>query len=269
MKGFALIAVIVGSVVGGGAGGVVATKYLMPPTKENIARASVDTEEAHDYSSDLNKQSDLIKDLKAQLSTLNSRIETAEARASENKKLSDKVEKLGDTVAKMESKPEAQPTPADDTSTAAPAQPSDPEFKAAVSKVVAEIKAEEKKAEEAAQEKRWADEAAKRNTATIDAMDKKLTLETWQKEKIAKVLEGQTAKFNELRAKGRAAQEKGEEFDWRKEMTTLAADSTAAVRAELTPAQQTIFDEATAERGLEAFAPRRGFGGGPGGGRGN
>lgn len=278
MKALILAAVIGGSVAGGVGGGVLATQFLTPQAHEGASRGrSAEVAEAHDYSGEIAQQDKVIRDLSSKLTALNARLEDAEKRADSTKALSEKVKELEATLAKVESRAPAQPVGEGGsagggaTVEAGPLPPASA-IDEAVNRVLEEREAKRAAERQAQRDKEMAEMTARRNASMLDAMDKKLTLEPYQKEKIAKLLDDQSVKFRDVMAKGMKARETGEEFDWQKEMGAVSQESLAAVRAELTPAQQTIFDEATKENGLEAFGGggRRGMGPGgtPGGGRG-
>lgn len=274
MKALVLAVVIAGSVAGGVGGGVLATQFLAPQSKDGVARArGAEVTEAHDYSGEIAQQDKVIRDLSSKLTALNARLEDAEKRADSTKALSDKVKELEATLAKVESRAPAQPAAAGTDANGggaveAGSLPPASAIDEAVNRVLEEREAKRAAERQAQREKEMADMTARRNASMLDAMDKRLTLEPYQKEKIAKLLDEQSVKFRDVMAKGMKARETGEEFDWQKEMGTVSQEALAAVRAELTPAQQTIFDEATKENGLEAFGGgRRGMGpgGNPGG----
>ena len=268
MKGFTLMAVIFGSILGGAVGGYGAAQFA--PAKADTAprKAQVieGTESNDEHAATIEEQKKAIAALNGKIDDLNKRLDHADKAAQDSAAIDKKIEDINATVAKMKDKVESQPAPAAGSGpvVAGGAVTQDDFDKMADAR-------EKRKDEErrAAREKEMADFMAKRNASTVDNMDKKLQLQVEQKEKLLKVLETQQAKYGEVAKRGQEARDKGEQFDWRTEMQTVSNETLSLVRNELTPGQQAIFDEATKESGMRAFEPQGGPGmGGPGGGRG-
>ncbi|MCC6149965.1 MAG: hypothetical protein IT461_06930 [Planctomycetes bacterium] len=270
MKGFTLIAVIFGSILGGAVGGYGAAQLAPAKAETTTRKAQVieGTESNDDYAAKFEEQKKAIATLESKLADLNTRLDHANKAAQDSAAIDKKISDLDATVAKVKEKVENQP---------APAAGSGPVVAGAVTQddfdKMADAR-EKRKDEErrVAREKEMADFMAKRNASTVDNMDKKLQLQVEQKEKLTKVLEAQQAKYAEVAKRGQEARDKGEQFDWRTEMQNVSNETLTLVRNELTPGQLAIFDEATKESGMRAFEPQGGMGGpgmgGPGGGRG-
>ncbi|CAG0995876.1 hypothetical protein PLCT2_02747 [Planctomycetaceae bacterium] len=267
MKGFTLMAVIFGSILGGAVGGYGAAQLAPAKTDTMARKAQVveGTESNDEYAAKIEEQKKAIAALNGKIDDLNKRLDHADKAAQDTAAIDKKIEDINATVAKMKDKVESQPATAAGTGpvVAGGAVTQDDFDKMADAR-------EKRKEEErrVAREKEMADFMAKRNATTVDNMDKKLQLQTEQKEKVLKVLEAQQAKYTEVAKRGQEARDKGEQFDWRTEMQTVSNETLTLVRNELTPGQQAIFDEATKESGMRAFEPQGGPGmGGPGGGR--
>lgn len=267
MKGFTLMAVIFGSILGGAVGGYGAAQLAPAKTDTMARKAQVveGTESNDEYAAKIEEQKKAIAALNGKIDDLNKRLDHADKAAQDTAAIDKKIEDINATVAKMKDKVESQPATAAGTGpvVAGGAVTQDDFDKMADAR-------EKRKEEErrVAREKEMADFMAKRNVTTVDNMDKKLQLQTEQKEKVLKVLEAQQAKYTEVAKRGQEARDKGEQFDWRTEMQTVSNETLTLVRNELTPGQQAIFDEATKESGMRAFEPQGGPGmGGPGGGR--
>ncbi len=263
MKGFTLMAVIFGSILGGAVGGYGASQ-LAPAKADTSTRkaAVIEGEPSEDYSGKIEDQNKTIRDLNSKLADLSARLDKADKHAQDTAAIDKKIDDINATVAKVKEKVDSQPAPAAGGGVVANG--------GAVSQddfdKMAEAREKRMQEEERAKrEKEMADRMAKRNVAIVDNMDKKLQLQPEQKDKLTKLLEAQNARFAELGKKGQEARDAGIEFDWRKEMTTLSNETLTLVRNELTPGQQAIFDEATKESGMRAFEPQ---GGGMGGGMG-
>jgi predicted RNase H-like nuclease (RuvC/YqgF family) len=267
MKGFTLMAVVFGSILGGAVGGYGAAQ-LAPARSDTTARKAQvieGTESNDEYAARIDEQKKAIDTLNSKLADLNKRLDHADKAAQDSAAIDKKIEDINATVAKMKDKVESQPAPVAGSGpvVAGGAVTQDDFDKMADAR-------EKRKDEErrAAREKEMADFMAKRNASTVDNMDKKLQLQVEQKEKLLKVLEAQQVKYGEVAKRGQEARDKGEQFDWRTEMQTVSNETLSLVRNELTPGQQAIFDEATKESGMRAFEPQGGGMGGPGGGRG-
>lgn len=268
MKGFTLIAVIFGSILGGAVGGYGAAQLAPAKAETTTRKAQVieGTESNDEYAAKIEEQKKAIVDLNSKIADLNGRLDRADEAARNTAAIDKKIDDINATVAKVKEKVENQPAPAAGSGpVVAGGGVSQDDFDK-----MADAR-EKRKDEErrAAREKEMADFMAKRNATTVDNMDKKLQLQPEQKEKVLKVLEAQQAKFAEVAKRGQEARDKGEQFDWRTEMGNVSNETLTLVRNELTPGQQAIFDEATKESGMRAFEPQGGPGGmgGPGGGR--
>ena len=264
MKGFTLLAVIFGSILGGAVGGYGAAQ-LAPAKTDTMARKAqvIEGAESNDeYAAKIEEQKKAIDALNGKIADLNTRLDKADKAAQDSAAIDKKIEDINATVAKMKDKVESQPATAAGTGpVVAGGAVSQDDFDK-----MADAREKRKEDERrVAREKEMTEFMAKRNATTVDNMDKKLQLQPEQKDKVLKVLEAQNAKFAELGKKGQEAREKGEQFDWRTEMGNLQMETLTMVRNELTPGQQAIFDEATKESGMRAFEPQ---GGGMGGGMG-
>lgn len=204
-----------------------------------------------------NEPASATKELETRVAQLEDRAREAERLSTENRQLRKEVQ---DLKAKLESIEAAMKTL--HQAEAQGATGSEGVTQQDFEKMVEAREARQREQEMARREKDRADRTAKNNAAIIENMDKELSLSVAQKEEIAKLLDEQTRSMNNLVEKGNAARDKGEEFDWRKEMKAIADKSFAAVRAELTPGQQTKFDATTEIAGLNAYAPK---GSGPSG----
>lgn len=263
MKGFTLFAVIFGSILGGAIGGYGASQ-LAPAKADTSTRkaAVIEGEPSEDYSGKIEEQNKTIRDLDSKLADLRKRLDMADKHAQNTAAMEKKIDDINATVAKVKDKVENQPAPAAGSAPVVAGAVTQDDFDKMAEAREKRLQEEER----AKREKEMADRMAKRNVAIVDNMDKKLQLQPEQKDKLTKLLEAQNAKFADLGKKGQEARDAGIEFDWRKEMTTLSNETLTLVRAELTPGQQAIFDEATKESGMRAFEPQGG-GFGPGGGR--
>jgi predicted RNase H-like nuclease (RuvC/YqgF family) len=261
MKGFTLIAVIFGSILGGAVGGYGASQLAPVKTDASTRKAAViEGGESHDeYAKRIDDQDQTIRDLTSKIAGLNDRLDKAAKNAQDTAAIDKKIEDVNATLAKVKEKVENQPAPSGD-GVVAKGPVSQDDF----DKMADAREKRQQEEERAKREKEMTDRMAKRNVAIVDNMDKKLQLQPEQKEKLTKLLEAQNAKFADLGKKGQEARDAGIEFDWRKEMQTLSTETLTAVRNELTPGQQAIFDEATKESGMRAFEPQGG-GMGPGG----
>lgn len=274
MKGFTLIAVIFGSIIGGAVGGYGAaqlapSKADAPVRKAQVEKADAGEETSTNYA-DRDELKKAVSALESKISDLNKRLDHADKNAQDAAAMDKKLEDINATVAKMKDKVEKAPAASAEGAPVVAGGISQEDFDRYAD-------AREKRREEerqAARDKEMQERTARRNAAIVENLDKKLQLQVEQKEKIGRVLEAQNAKFAELGKKAQEAREKGEQFDWRQEMQKLSNETLTLVRNELTPGQQAIFDEATKDSGMRAFEPQGGgFGpgggqGGPGGGRG-
>jgi hypothetical protein len=221
----------------------------------------VEGQAGEDYSGKIADQDKTIRDLSGKIASLNERLDKADKHTQDTAAIDKKIDDVNATLAKVKEKVENQPANTSGSGAVNGGATTQDDFDKMADAREARLKEEER----VKREKERADQTAKFNAAIVESMNTKLLLDVTQKEKIAKVLEAQNAKFDELRKKGQAARDNGEQFDWRKEMKTVSDETLAAVRAELTPGQATTFDELTKDQGIFAFAPQGGGMGGPGG----
>ncbi|MCG3183064.1 MAG: hypothetical protein ICCCNLDF_01148 [Planctomycetes bacterium] len=273
MKSAWLIAAVLASVVAGAGGGYVAVQYAgQQPAPAKVEVAATDLDSGTDHSADLKQQSDEINKLRADLGTLLVRVENAEKAGAENAELKKQISDLqtriealkasGGTVTSNDSG--GAMTPAPDTNT--------PEFEAAVAAAIEKREAAQRAERDAERQKQMEEWANQRNKAIVDKLATDLSLTEVQKTNIETILKDQDAKRAEVMQRGRAARDAGEEFDWGTEMGAVSTAAVEAVRAELSSAQLTTFNELLGDsNSLDALAGRQGRfgpGGGPGGGRG-
>ena len=273
MKSAWLIAAVLASVVAGAGGGYVAVQYAdQQPAPAKVEVAATDLDGSKDHSADLKQQSDEINKLRADLGTLLVRVENAEKAGAENAELKKQISDLqtriealkasGGTVTSNDSG--GAMTPAPDTNT--------PEFEAAVAAAIEKREAAQRAERDAERQKQMEEWANQRNKAIVDKLATDLSLTEVQKTNIDTILKDQDAKRAEVMQRGRTARDNGEEFDWGTEMGAVSTAAVEAVRAELSSAQLTTFNELLGDsNSLDALAGRQGRfgpGGGPGGGRG-
>lgn len=273
MKSAWLIAAVLASVVAGAGGGYVAVQYAgQQPAPAKVEVAATDLDSGTDHSADLKQQSDEINKLRADLGTLLVRVENAEKAGAENAELKKQISDLqtriealkasGGTVTSNDSG--GAMTPAPDTNT--------PEFEAAVAAAIEKREAAQRAERDAERQKQMEEWANQRNKAIVDKLATDLSLTEVQKTNIETILKDQDAKRAEVMQRGRAARDAGEEFDWGTELGAVSTAAVEAVRAELSSAQLTTFNELLGDsNSLDALAGRQGRfgpGGGPGGGRG-
>jgi len=273
MKSAWLIAAVLASVVAGAGGGYVAVQYAgQQPAPAKVEVAATDLDGGTDHSADLKKQSDELNKLRADLGTLLVRVENAEKAGAENAELKKQISDLqtriealkasGGTVTSNDSG--GAMTPAPDTGT--------PEFEAAVAAAIEKREAAQRAERDAERQKQMEEWANQRNKAIVDKLATDLALTEVQKTNIDTILKDQDAKRAEVMQRGRTARDNGEEFDWGTEMGAVSTAAVEAVRAELSSAQLTTFNDLLGDsNSLDALAGRQGRfgpGGGPGGGRG-
>jgi DNA repair exonuclease SbcCD ATPase subunit len=275
MKSAWLIAAVLASVVAGAGGGYIASQQAgqQQPAPNKVEVAALDLDGGTDHSSDLRKQADEISRLRTELGSLMVRVESAEKANGETaalkaqiKELSTKLETLkasGGTVAGSDGTG-AAPIAAPNANT--------PEFDAAVEAAIEKREAAQRAERDAERQKQMEDWANQRNKTIVDKLATDLSLTEVQKTNIETILKDQDAKRAEVMQRGRAARDNGEEFDWGAEMGTVSTAAVEAVRAELSSAQLTTFNELLGDsNSLDALAGRQGRfgpGGMPGGGRG-
>lgn len=264
------------SVVAGAGGGFVASRYLgaEQPTPAKVEVAAMDLG-GTDHGADLKRQSDEISKLRGELQALQVRLDKAEQPQEPDAELKkqladlqakvDNMKSTGGTVVASDGSGEAVPSP----------DPNTTEFEAAVNAAIEKREAAQRAERDAERQKQMEEWANQRNKTIVDKLTTDLALTDVQKTNIETILKDQDAKRAEVMARGNAARENGEEFDWRTEMSTVSTAAVEAVRAELSSAQLTTFNELLGEsNSLDSLAGGRrgGFGmGGPGGGgrRGN
>lgn len=266
MKPIWLAVGVFAAVAGGGAGGVVATQLLAPARTDapkTIAAKPLDEKaatEAKNYDNDLAQLRNDMKSLFVKLSE-------AETAAKDSKAELAKAKADYETrIANLEKRPTGTVAANDGTGGTGPAvDESSPEFASAVEKVLADREETRRKEREAEQQKWMEDRWVTENTAIATTLTEKLSLTPDQQAKVNVVLESYTNSRRDLMTRGREAMEAGTEFDWRAEGTKVSTAATEQIRAELSSAQLSTFNELVGDNGISALAPR-GFGGrGPGG----
>lgn len=264
MKPGLMIAVIFGAVFAGAAGGYVASSMAPEPERAPTPRAQVaDADHKEDGKADLSplvsKQGDAISGLRKEIDDLSARVGTAEKRASDAEtKNAELLKKVGEL--------EKRPVVAGSGGTTPPADPDSMAFKEAVTKAIEEKEAADRAARDAEREKQMAEFVANANKQLVDRLTTDLALTSDQVPKIKTIIEDMSTKRREVWTKGEEARRNGTQFDWGAEMTAVTKASTDAVRAELSSAQLSTFNELVGDRGLSAL--ERGFGGMGGGGQG-
>lgn len=256
MKPVLMIAVIFGAVVAGAAGGYVASSMAPEPerTSPRVAAAAdtdAKTESKDDLSPLVSKHGNDIAGLRGEIDSLVSRVDAAEKKVT-----SLETEK---TALQTElSNLKKQPATGGGT-TVPTADPDSVAFKEAVNKAIEEKEAADRAARDAEREKQMAEFVANANKQMVDRLTTELSLTADQVPKIQAIIEDMSAKRREVWTKGEEARRNGTEFDWGTEMGNVTKASTDAVRAELSSAQLTTFNELVGDRGLSAL--ERGFGG--------
>lgn len=267
MKPIWLAIGVFAAVAGGGAGGVVATQLMAPARADapkTIAAKPLDEKAATEVKNYDNDLAQLRNDMKS----LSLKLSEAETSAKDSKAELAKAKADYETrIANLEKRPAGTVAAKDGTGGTAPAvAENSPELSAAVEKVLAEREETRRKEREAEQQKWMEDRWVTENTAIATALTEKLSLTPDQQAKVNTLLEGYTNSRRDLMTRGREAMESGTEFDWRAEGTKINTAVTEQVRAELSSAQLSTFNELVGDNGISALAPR-GFGGrGPGGG---
>lgn len=271
MKPVLMIAVIFGAVIAGAAGGYVASSMAPEPERTASPRVAVtDNEPRTDDKADLSplvsKHGNDIAGLRGEIDSLVGRVDAAE-----KKVISLETEKtaLQTELSNLKKQPASGGGAATPT-----ADPESVAFKEAVLKAVEEKEAADRAARDAEREKQMAEFVANANKQMVDRLTTELSLTADQVPKIQAIIEDMSTKRREVWTKGEEARRNGTQFDWGTEMQAVTKASTDAVRAELSSAQLSTFNELVGDRGLSAL--ERGFGGmggprqggGQGGGRG-
>ena len=280
MKPAILLGVIFAGALAGGAGGYVATQLAPEPARQQASRPAAIAPEATagtDLGPAVEGHGKSLNALQMQVAGLESRLADAEAKAksasesaaSLKAELDASRQKLND----LESRPGAAVANGGSTdgSVAVPPELGTPEFKAAVDAAIKEREEQQRKERDAEREREMADRMAQANKSALDKMNEKLVLSVEQQDKIKTHLDAFSNARRDVMRRGMEARQAGTEFNWEQEMTTVNNTATEAVRAELSSAQLTTFNEMVGERGVSSLVDgRRGFGmgggGGPGGG---
>lgn len=259
MKPVLMIAVIFGAVVAGAAGGYVASSMAPEPerTAPRVAAADNETkteDTREDLSPLISKQGNDIAGLRGEIDSLVARVDTAEKKVTS---LETEKTALMTEISNLKKQPASGGGVATPT-----ADPESAAFKEAVIKAIDEKAEADRVAREAEREKQMAEFVANANKQMVTTLTEKLALTSDQVPKIQALIDDRSAKRREVVTKGEEARKNGTEFDWGTEMANVDKASTDAVRAELSSAQLSTFNELVGERGLGAL--ERGFGGGMG-----
>jgi hypothetical protein len=262
MKPVLMIAVVFGAVLAGAAGGYVASSLNTPekPSAPRVASTLPEskTDDKPDLSPVVSSQGDAISSMRKEIDSLDARVRAAEAKVAQ-------VEAEKDTLNKQIVALQNRPAPSGGGTTAPVVDPDSPMFKEAVVKAIEEKEAADRAARDAEREKQMAEFVANANKQMVDRLTTELALTSDQIPKIKAIIDDMSVKRREVWTKGEEARRNGTQFDWGAEMQAVTKASTDAVRAELSPAQLTTYQERVGDRGLSAL--ERGFGG-MGGGRG-
>lgn len=276
MKSAWLIAAVLASVVAGAGGGYVAVQYAgQQPAPAKVEVAALDLDGGTDHSADLKRQADEISRLRAELGTLLVRVENAEKAGAENAELKKQISDLHTRIEALKASGGTVTSNDSGGGTTVAPEANTPEFEAAVAAAIEKREAAQRAERDAERQKQMEEWANQRNKAIVDKLATDLSLTEVQKTNIETILKDQDAKRAEVMQRGRTARDNGEEFDWGAEMGAVSTAAVEAVRAELSSAQVTTFNELLGDsNSLDALAGRQGRfgpGGGPGGrgGRGN
>jgi hypothetical protein len=265
MKSGMLVIAVLASVIAGAAGGYVAALYGAPEKGSNKV-SNVTPVDMPEAGLDVKDHTDEIDRLRSDLGALTVRmqgmVDPAEydilvKKHAELKASVDELKAGGVVVTKG---PEGEI----DAGSIPPAV-----LETAVDEVIAKREAEREAARQAERERQMEEWNKRRNDAIIERLATELSLTEVQKVNIEVALNDYAAKRRDVWVRNGQARENGEEFDFRAEMATVHTAAADAVRAELSTAQVSTFNELLGERDLESLAGRGfgGFGGNNRGGR--
>ncbi|MBK8206799.1 MAG: hypothetical protein IPK87_08365 [Planctomycetes bacterium] len=265
MKPILMIAIVMGSLAAGAAGGIIATELAAPKALPTTQASTAEVAEGTDHSADLQRQDDSIAALNKRLGDMEVKLVQAEKKAADYAKLEEKYDANNKRIADLE-KNRGSGTVDSGGTGGGTADPATSDFKAAVEAAIEEREAEKAKAEQERREKQMQEWADAQKKSIIDKLVTDLTLTTEQQNKVDVIITDYQTKQRDLWTRSAQAREKGEEFDWRAESAVVETAAQDAIRAELLGGQLETFNTLVSERGLNSLGGR-GFGMGGQGGR--
>ena len=271
MKPILMIAIVMGSLAAGAAGGITATELAVTKAPPATQAKAAEVVQGTDHSADVQRHDESIGSLNKRLGDLEVKLVQAEKKAADYSMLEEKYEANNKRIADLEKNRGSGTVEATGTG-GGTAEPGTSDFKAAVEAAIQEREAEKAKAETERREKQMQEWADAQKKAIVDKLVTDLTLTTEQQNKVDVIITDYQTKQRELWTRSAQAREKGEEFDWRAEAAVVETAAQDAIRAELLGGQLETFNTLVSERGLNSLGGR-GMGGqggrtpGQGGGR--
>lgn len=265
MKPAVLIAVVFGAIIAGGAGGFLAAQFAAPtPTAPVPQLSAAPAAEHDDLKPELDTHAGKIVKLTNEVDRLVVRLNAAEEKARQADGLAAKV---GDLTKQLET---VRANPAATTNEGATGTIPQTEIDRIVDARLEAREKEQAAAREAERERGAEEFRANMSKRAVDTLTERLSLNSEQAPKVKAAVEAYVAKSGEIWRKGMEARRNNQEFDWNTEIDAANKAATEEVKALLSSAQLTTFNELVGDRGLRAVTdPGRGPGGGnfPGGNR--
>jgi hypothetical protein len=258
MKPAVLIAVVFGAIIAGGAGGFLAAQFAAPtPTAPVPQLASAPAAEHDDLKPELDTHAGKIVKLTSEVDRLVVRLNAAEEKAKQADVLAAKVEGLTKQLETVRANPGS-------TGEVAPGTADENKLREMIKEEMVQHEKDQAAQAEAERDKRFEDMRTAATKRSLDTLTEKLSLDSVQVPKMKAILDSFSAKGAEIMRKGGEARRNGEEFDFRAEVAAANTAATEEVKALLSSAQLTTFNELVGDRGLRAVTDQ-GWGMGPGG----